>query len=99
MASTDWQRKRSQRPRQRQRIKSQVALLLETDGRFTATRRLRDLERAIMADLGGADGLSAIKRALLRRFCACAVLAELLEAKMTNGERIDISEHAVLSST
>jgi hypothetical protein len=36
---------------------------------------------------------------LVRRFAACAVMAELMEAKLVSGAAIDIAEHAQLSST
>jgi hypothetical protein len=36
---------------------------------------------------------------LIRRFAAAAVLAEQMEARLANGEQIDIAEHATLSST
>ena len=36
---------------------------------------------------------------LISRFASGAVLAEALEARLANGEEVDISEHAQLSST
>ena len=36
---------------------------------------------------------------LIRRFAALAVQAEAMEARLVNGEQIDIGEHALLSST
>jgi hypothetical protein len=36
---------------------------------------------------------------LIRRFSAAAVLAEQLEAKLANGEEIDIAQHALLCSS
>jgi hypothetical protein len=45
------------------------------------------------------DSCSETKIQLIRRFSAAAVLAESLEARLANGEQIDIAEHALLSST
>lgn len=36
---------------------------------------------------------------MIRRFAAAAVLAEQMESRLANGEKIDINEHATLSST
>ena len=36
---------------------------------------------------------------LIRRFAALAVHAEVVEARLANGEKIDMVEHAQLSST
>ena len=48
---------------------------------------------------GGADQISEARLQLVRRFAAAACLAEQLEARMANGETIDIGEHALLAST
>ena len=69
------------------------------DGRSIIARRYRDLCRAIFADQGGADQLSEARMQLIRRFAALAVQAEAMEARLANGEQIDIGEHALLSST
>jgi hypothetical protein len=52
----------------------------------------------MVADLGGI-ALSETRMQLIRRFAACAVLAESLEARLVNGGTIDIAEHSQLSST
>jgi hypothetical protein len=36
---------------------------------------------------------------LARRFAACAVLAEGMEARMARGEELDLSEYSTLTST
>ena len=36
---------------------------------------------------------------MIRRFAAAAVIAEQIEAKLANGEAVNIQEHALLSST
>jgi hypothetical protein len=50
-------------------------------------------------DQGGQDRLSEARVQLIRRFSAAAVLAEQLEAKLANGEEIDIAQHALLCSS
>ena len=43
--------------------------------------------------------MSEARAQLIRRFAAAAVLAEQMEARLANGEQIEIAEHAILSST
>ena len=43
--------------------------------------------------------MSEARVQLIRRFSAAAVLAEQMEAKMANGEEIDVQRHAHLCST
>ena len=45
------------------------------------------------------DYCSESRRQLIRRFAAAACFAEQLEARLVNGEQIDIQQHATLSST
>ena len=47
----------------------------------------------------GPTRCSETRMQLIRRFASGAVLAEALEARLANGEEVDISEHAQLSST
>jgi hypothetical protein len=60
-------------------------------------RRYRDIVAQIVIDQGG--GLSESRMQLIRRFAAASVLAEQMEAKLANGEEIDIQQHALLCST
>src|SRR5262249_42684896 len=83
----------------RSRVTNHNALLPGVDGRSAQARRFRDIITAIAIDQGGVDRLSEARLQLVRRFAAAAVLAEALEAKLANGERIDIGEHAQLCST
>jgi hypothetical protein len=69
------------------------------DGRSASARRFRDLVNAFVADMGGLDRCSEIKLGLLRRLAAITVQAELLEARMVNGEAIDIATLCGLAST
>jgi hypothetical protein len=61
------------------------------DGRTGAARRFRDLVNSYIADMGGLDRCSEIRLGLLRRLAATTVQAEMLEARMVNGEAIDIA--------
>ena len=49
--------------------------------------------------MGGIDRCSEIKLGLLRRLAAATVQAELLEARMVNGEQIDVGTLCTLAST
>jgi hypothetical protein len=64
-----------------------------------AARRFRDLVNAFVADMGGLDCCSEIRLGLLRRLAATIVQAEMLEARMVNGEAIDIATLCTLAST
>ena len=94
-------RRRSKRPKskQRSRIGNGSALLPGIDGRSLIARRYGEISLAILIDQGGVEACSEARQQLIRRFSASAVLAEQLEAKLANGEQIDINEHAKLVST
>jgi hypothetical protein len=49
--------------------------------------------------MGGLDRCSEIRLGLLRRLAATTVQAEMLEARMVNGEAIDIATLCTLAST
>ena len=66
---------------------------------MTSTFRSTAPRAAIAADQGGVDRMSEARVQLIRRFSAAAVLAEQMEAKMANGEEIDVQRHAHLCST
>ena len=85
--------------RTRSRVTNHKDLLPGLDGRTGAARRFRDLVNSYIADMGGLDRCSEIKLGLLRRLAATTVQAEMLEARMVNGEAIDISQLCTLAST
>ena len=74
-------------------------MLPGVDGRSVIARRYYDIQTAIIVDQGTASLISEARLQLIRRFSAAAVMAEMLEAKLANGETIDIAEHALLTST
>lgn len=86
-------------PNNRSRVTNGNDILPGVDGRSLIARRYRDIVAAIATDQGGADRLSEARLQLVRRFSAAAVLAEEMEAKLANGEQIDISQHALLCSS
>ena len=90
-------------PRHKLKGKSRVtngkSFLPHVDGRSLIARRYRDIASQIMVDQGDAALVSEARAQLVRRFSAAACLAEQLEARLANGETIDIAEHALLCST
>jgi hypothetical protein len=85
--------------RQKSRITNHQDLLPGLDGRSGTARRFRDLVSAYVADMGGLDQCSEIKIGLLRRLAATTVQAEMIEARMVNGEAVDVSTLCTLAST
>jgi hypothetical protein len=83
----------------RSRITNGSAVLPFVDGRSALARRYRDIAAAVLVDQGGDEVCSESRKQLIRRFAAAACMAEQLEARLVDGERIDIAEHALLCST
>ena len=81
----------------RSRISNGTAVL-DADGRSAVSRRYRDICAAVVADQGGAD-LAEVRLQMIRRFAACCVIAEGMEAKLAAGETINVGEHALLTSS
>ena len=84
--------------RTRSAVTNHKDLLPGLDGRSASARRFRDLVNAFVADMGGLDCCSEIKLGLVRRLAATTVQAEMLEARMMNGEAIDIATLCTLAS-
>ena len=85
--------------RTRSAVTNHKDLLPGLDGRSASARRYRDLVNAFVADMGGLECCSEIRLGLARRLAATTVQAEMLEARMVNGEAIDISQLCTLAST
>ncbi len=83
----------------RSRVSNGKDVLPNVDGRSMVARRYFDITMAIVSDQGGASEVSETKQQLIRRFAAASVLAETMEARLANGEKIDIAEHALLVSS
>jgi hypothetical protein len=86
-------------PALRARVTNHRTLLPDLDGRTSAARRFRDLVSSYIADQGGLDRCSEVKLGLMRRLAAIVVQAEHLEARMVNGEAVDIATLCTLAST
>ena len=89
----------TRRRKGRSRVTNHKDLLPKLDGRSSAARRFRDLVNSYIVDMGGIDQCSDIKLGLLRRLAAVTVQAEVLEAKMINGEAVDVGTLCTLAST
>jgi hypothetical protein len=87
------------KPTARSRVTNNREILPGIDHRSPLARRYRDLVSQIAADQGGADHLSESRLQLIRRFSGAAALAEQVEARLVEGEQIDIGEYARLTST
>jgi hypothetical protein len=84
--------------RQKSKITNGNALL-DCDGRSAAAKRYRDIAQAIVQDQQGAgDRCAEARLQLIRRFAGCSILAEALEAKLADGENINIAEYTALAS-
>lgn len=62
------------------------------DKRGPVARRFRDLVAEVTSDLGGAGELSEAQRQIIRRIASMSVWCESVEAKMADGEEIDIDK-------
>jgi hypothetical protein len=60
------------------------------DRRGVVARRFRDLVHEVTTDLGGPAELSEAQRQIIRRIASMSVWCESQEAKMADGENIDI---------
>jgi hypothetical protein len=82
-------------PRRRHRA-SKPALLTraQLDGRTNAAKLFDRLVTDIVSDLGGADQLSTIERALVEGFAGAALTLHHLNARLALGEAIDLGQHA-----
>src|SRR5664279_3983051 len=83
----------------RSRVSNGKDILPGVDGRSQISRRYRDISFAIFQDAGGIEQCSEARQQLIRRFAACSVIAEQMEAELANGKPINIAEHSQLSST
>ena len=87
------------KPAARSRISNGHDVLAGVDQRTAIARRYRDIVEAVSLDQGGANHLSETRRQLIRRLAGSAVMAEAMEAKLANGQEIDINQYALLTST
>ncbi len=69
------------KPQARSRLSNGSALLAGVDGRSTWARRLRDLIQLHIADLGGANAVSAAEASIVRRAAVLSVELETMEGR------------------
>lgn len=80
--------------RNKRRIKPQLLMRDQLDGRTNAAKVFDRLVTEIEADLAGRDQLSAIERALVEAFAGAAITLHHLNTKLALGQEIDVSQHA-----
>ena len=83
-------KKRPQSYATAQASRGKVGWLERSDKRGPVARRFRDIAAIISADLGGFQDLSEAQRQIIRRISSMSVWCESQEAKMADGEEIDI---------
>jgi len=81
----------------RSRVSNGRDIFRNVDGRSMVVRRYRDICAAVLSDQG--SDVSESRLQLIRRFAGIAVLAEETEAKLANGQPVDISDYSTLCST
>jgi hypothetical protein len=69
-----------------------IVWLDHADKRSPVVRRFKDLISIVTSDLGGPTELSEAQRQLVRRIASMSVWCESQEARMADGEEIDINE-------
>jgi hypothetical protein len=73
--------------------KARLRSLADLDGRTVSARRARDLARAITADLGGDDALSAAQAELVQRAALLGAFLADCEARWLTGDDVDLSTY------
>ena len=76
--------------RPRSAVTSGRKLLIDGDPNSAWSRRYRDLVTRHVGDLGGVDLLSEAQLSLIRRAAALACELEQMEARMSQGEQVDL---------
>ncbi len=90
--ATEAKPKRPQSRVTAQARKGVTTWLENRDKRGPVARRFRDLVGEITTDCGGPSALSENQRQIIRRIASLSVWCESQEARMADGEEIDINE-------
>ena len=69
------------------------------DKRTVLGKAVLDRYQSVVADLGGEDALTAIKRSLVRRFTWYEVMIEGMECRAAAGEGVDIGAWTQLTNS
>lgn len=83
----------------RSKVTNGTRILDGIDWRSAIARRYTDLIATVCDNKGGCERMSEAQLQLARRFAALSVQLEQYETRLVNGESIDISEYAQLTST
>ena len=73
--------------------------LLPWNGRSAQARRLKDLILAFAEPLGGFERLAEFEKAMIRNAASMTVTLEDLQARVAQGERIDLEQLTRLSNS
>jgi hypothetical protein len=72
-------------------------IVANAPGDSLPARRMSDIYREIVSDLGGAQGMSEAQRQIARRAAVLAVACEQLEAEFLVSGSLDVATYAVLT--
>ena len=90
-------RTEGERPQKRP-PKVQLRTLRDLDRRTTAARAALELRDSIIADLGGGDALSTMKRAIVDSAATLGAMLEDMAAAYLAGDGTDLSLYATLAN-
>lgn len=79
-------------PQARSRVGNGSAVLAGVDGRSAGARRYREMLAQLTQDLADDGPITEARMILARRAALLSIWCECAEAKMANGEAVDISE-------
>jgi hypothetical protein len=80
--------------RRHRATKPQLLTREALDKRTNAAKAFAQIVTDIEIDLGGADRLSTIERALIEAFAGACITLQHLNVKLALGEEIDLGQHA-----
>jgi hypothetical protein len=86
-------------PRKSRSIKARILTRESLDGRTHAKRRFDTIASGLAEDLGGIEQLSTVQVCLVEAFAGISVLVHNLNARLLDGEKIDIFMFATAVST
>jgi hypothetical protein len=88
------------RPRKSRAVKLRIASFARNavDGRSRARRHFDRIATGVISDLGSADQLSTVQKALVEAFAGIACHVHDINARLLNGEKINIDHHCTAVS-
>jgi hypothetical protein len=89
----------SRSPTLRSRVTNgKIVFAIGGDGRSAWTRRWKDLVEAHTNDCGGRGRLTEARLSLCRRAATLEIQLEELEARMSEGKKVDLASYAMVAS-